>query len=507
MGAIGDTRLSTVVGYKIEKGNFNNVTPNLPQRVVILGQGNTANEDNSDFDENEQKEFTTLKQVGQRYGYGSPVYNMFRILRPISGTGLGGIPAVIIPQYAASGATTKQLNIESSGTASGNATHTLVVNGRRVIDGGRYDFVVAQGDGPTEISQKMVDTLNGVLSAPVTASQDTTETATESCLAETKWAGIDADELDISVDTNGNPVGVSYSVTDVQSGAGVPSTIQSALDTFGEQWNTIVLNPYGTNIHSTLENFNGKPDPNQPSGRYSGIVFKPFVALFGSTDSTASIDFSNQKDEVTNVVCPAPNAKTFNHEIAAAYGRVLAVQAQNNPHLDVQNMYVPDIPAAETAGQFGDYSFRDQKVKEGWSTAVIENGSYKIKDLVTTYHPDGEVPLQFSWVRNIMIDWNIAFRYRILEELYVVGHTLVSNNQKVDVAKVVKPKQWEATVKGLADSLSIDGLIAEPSFMKENISVSINDTNPDRFETTFKYKRSGFGRQSDTVVTAGFNLG
>lgn len=501
--SVDSSRLASVIGYDARPGQFSGATPNLPQRIVILGQPNKANEAN--INENEVKEFSILKNVGDRYGYGSPIYNIFKILRPISGTGVGGVSTVVIPQKAPDTATAKQINVEPSGSATGNATHTLVISGRRRVAGARYDFTVANGDSVATIAQKMVDAVNNALACPGTATLDTTETTTESCLVESKFEGLISDELNIEVDTNNNPVGVTYTTTNVTSGAGVPA-IQNALDKFGE-WNTIVINPYGKDVHTTLEDFNGKPSETGGTGRYSPTIFKPFVALFGNRDDNTSIDFSSQKEEVTNVVCPAPNSKAFDHEVAAAYARLLANQAQDNPHLDIQDRYLPDIPVGETAGNFADYNYRDTAVKKGWSTAVIEAGSYKVKDFVTTYHPDGEVPLQYNHVRNLILDWNIKFRYYLLQEQVVKGKAIASNSQPVEQDNVIKPKAWKGELFDFADRLAAEGLIAEPDFMKENTVVEIDGSNPDRLNTEIQYKRTGYARILSSVASAGFNLG
>jgi phage tail sheath gpL-like len=503
MVAVDSNRLSNVVGYDLRPGEFNQVTPNLPQRIVILGQPNSANE--ADITENEVKEYSLLKPVGDRYGYGSPIYNAMRILRPQSGTGVGSVKTIIIPQKASSSATKKKLNVEPTGTASANATHTLVINGRRGIGAARYDFTIVKGEGPAAIAQKLVDTVNNALAAPVTGTLDTTVSSTESLLAETKFAGKIADELNIEVDTNDQPAGISYSVTEDQAGGGVP-TIQPALDKFVE-WNTIVINPYGTDVHSTLEDFNGKPSEYGGTGRYSPTVFKPFVALFGNRDGDTTIDFSNQKEEVTNVVCPAPNSPNFNHEVAASYARLLSVTAQNTPHLDIQGRKLPDITTGETAGKFSDYNFRDAAVKRGWSTAEIDAGAYVVRDFVTTYHPDGEQPLQFNHVRNLIIDWNIRFRYYLLEETFVTGKAIATNGTFVQASDVIKPKQWKAQLAEFAEDLGADGLISDPAFFKANTEVTIDDTNPDRLNTEIKYKRTGFARILSTTASAGFALG
>jgi phage tail sheath gpL-like len=500
---VDSSRIANIVGYELKPGQFSGATPNLPQRIVILGQPNSANEAN--ITENEVKEYSILRNVGNRYGFGSPIYNMFKLLRPISGTGVGGIPTVIIPQKAATSATAKKLNVEPTGTANANAEHTLVIAGRRRVAGARYSFVVESGDAPTNIAQKMVDTVNNALAAPVTGTVDTTETSTESLLAESKWAGKDADELTIEVDTNDNPAGVSYSVSEVASAAGTPG-IQGALDKF-EEWNTIVVNPYGPDVHTTLELNNGLPSEQGGTGRYSPTVFKPFVALFGFTDTTDSLDFSTQKEEVTNVLCPAPGSKNFTGEVAAAYARLLATQAQDNPHIDIQGQRVPGITVGDGIGDFADYNFRDRVVKKGYSTATVTAGNFEVQDFVTTYHKEGEVPLQFNHVRNLIIDWNIRYRYMLLEKNQVLGKAIAADSDFVEVDNVIKPKQWRSALFDFADQLGADGLIADVDFMKGNINVEIDDTNPDRLNTDIKYKRTGFTRILSTVSSAGFNLG
>ena len=93
--AVGSELISRVVGYKITKGNFQESSPNLPQRIAILGEANTANQANLDLI---GKQITSAKQAGDLYGYGSPIYQMARILLPLQSDGVGGIPVIVYPQ-------------------------------------------------------------------------------------------------------------------------------------------------------------------------------------------------------------------------------------------------------------------------------------------------------------------------------------------------------------------------------------------------------------------------
>ena len=47
-------------------------------------------------------------------------------------------------------------------------------------------------------------------------------------------------------------------------------------------------------------------------------------------------------------------------------------------------------------------------------------------------------------------------------------------------------------------------MIRDASFSKDSLNVQISTTNPNRFETFFRYKRTGLARIESTDVEAGF---
>ncbi len=164
--AVGLERLSRVSGYEINKGFFTNETPNLPQIIAIFGEANTANQSGLTTT---KKEVTSAKEAAQLYGYGSPIHQMMRILRPLSGDGVGGIPTVVFPQISSESATETEREWTVTGTATANATHKVIVNGRDGLDFQFYDFNVVVGDTATVVAGKIKDAINGVLSAPCSA--------------------------------------------------------------------------------------------------------------------------------------------------------------------------------------------------------------------------------------------------------------------------------------------------------------------------------------------------
>lgn len=498
--AVGTELVSRITGYVVTKGNFNNVTPNLPQRVAIIGEANVANQAGLSLD---PIEVTTAQQAGDLFGYGSPIHMAFRILRPASGSGIGGIPTVVYPQAEPGGAVAKEFTITVTGSATGNQVHTVKVAGRTNLDGVAYSVNVVDLDTPTLIAAKIADAVNAVIGSPFIATSLVGVVTVVS-----KWKGLTADDLNIEMDNNGSGVGVTYATVSTVTGAGTPS-VAAALALFGNDWNTVVLNTYGleTTTMTALESTNGIPDPNAPTGRYSGIIFKPFIAISGSTaDEDTTITDARLLD-VTIAVAPAPLSLGHPLEAAANMTLLYARIEQDTPHLDVAGRTYSDMPTPASIGTMADYINRDAYVKKGNSTVDLVTGKYEVQDFVTTYHPIGEVPPQFRYCRNLMLDFNVRFGYFLLEEINVVDHVIAANDDIINVSGFIKPKQWKAILATYAVDLSKRALITEPDFMKDSTEVGLGDTNPDRLETFFRYKRSSFVRIASTTAEAGFNFG
>lgn len=500
--AVGVDRLARVSGYKIKKGFFSNETPNLPHIIAVFGEANTANQAGLTVT---KKEVTSAKEAAELYGDGSPLHRMMSILRPLSGDGVGGIPTIVFPQISDVGASATVRAWTVTGTATANATHSLVVNGRDNLDFKNYSYSVALGDTPTLIAQKIADACNAVLGSPVSA-----VAALGVVTFTSKWEGATSAEVSILIDLGSNAAGVSYSETTSTDGAGLVD-LSASLAQFGDDWYTTVINPYGEAYLSTLEGFNGYPDDDAPTGRYSGLIFKPFVAFFGSTlsdkDDLATItDNASRVNQITNVLAPAPASLGFSFEAATNMAYLFSVIGQNSPHLDVNNKSYPDmpIPLNGLIGDLSDYNNRDFLVKKGCSTVLLENGAYKVQDCVTTYHPDGESPFQYSYTRNLNLDWNVSDAYRTLETIRLKDKVLILDNQATDASGAIKPKEWKAVLFDLFDDLAVRALINEPDFSKASLTVQISSTNPNRFETFFRYKRTGIARIESTDVEAGF---
>ncbi len=503
--AIGLERISRVVGYKLIAANFESDTPYLPQRIAVLGEANTANQ--ATMTEDVPFEFISADEVAEEFGYGSPLHIIARILRPISGDILGGIPTVIYPQKSDAGATATviKLGVAVSSTVTEDATHELIINGRNNIDGQRYSFNVVKGQSQSDVTATIIDTINNVLSSPVSAALATTDI---DCT--TKWKGATSAELNISFNTNDHDAGIVYSEISKTNGTGVVS-LTNSLANFGENWNTLVINPYADQLE-TLETFNGVPDPTTPTGRYQADVWKPFVAFFGSVlsdkdDVVAITNASARKTQVTNVLAPAPNSDGFSFEAAANMCASYAKIAQNYPHIDNSGKYYPDmpVPTDEIIDDFADYNARDFMVKKGASTVNITNGKYTIQDMVTTYAPDGVSVPKFRFVKDLIIDFNMEFAWRIIMERDIQDKAIIENDVATNVLNVISPNQVKQLVFSHIDLAVTRALIADADFSKDSTLVQINGTNPARLDIFFRYKRTSTAHVVSSDVEVDFN--
>lgn len=502
-------RAARAVGYALDIGNFRPGTPYLPQRILMLSP---ANEDKQTDLTSEPIELTGLDHAAKVFGYGSPAYGMMRILKPLQGGGIGGIPVIAYPQLDSdiTGATTAERSwsatVETGADA--NETHYIKVNGRTNVDGQFYKFTVNVDDDGATIVGKIVDAINNVIGAPCTATADTETSGSELAVITSKFTGVIGEDLKIEFVTGDNNANVTYAEDSSTEGAG-EHDISDALASFGSDWRTIVMNPYGTTQHETLEMTNG--DPVNRTGLYAGTVWKPFMAIWGSTLSTVSsvteiTDADARKDQVTNVLAPAPESDGWPFEAVANVTRLLAVNCQNTPHRDIDAKTYPDMPFPEDGdiGDFSDYDKRDQMLKKGASIVSSNSGKYQVESIVTTYHPDGEIDPAYRYARDLMLDFNVKFADTLLVEEQIRDLTIIGSDQVSTVGGTIKPVEARQLTASLIDDLATLALIVDPQFSKDSIQAQVSSTNPKRLDRSYPYKRSSTAKIVSTTVTAGF---
>jgi phage tail sheath gpL-like len=495
--AVSSNAVSSVLGFLLKRGRYSSTTPNLPQSISIIGEANAANQ--SGLDTNKVI-LTSAKQAGTEYGYGSPIYDVARIL---FNAGID-IPVYGYAQAEAGSAVAKVITVTPSGTATGSGTVYMKIAGRKQKDGGSYAVNIVVGDTATAICGKMRTALASVLGAPMLGSGTSTFVATA------KWKGLSSNDLNIDIDLNNTTTGVTFSVVNTTAGSGTP-TVTTSLTSFGNEWNTIVINTYGLvdAVLDELEAFNGVPDDTTPTGRYDPTNWLPFIALSGSCADNPSTITVDRSEQVTVAVCPAPLSLGMPYEAAANMAVLWGKIAQDKPHGSVLGLKYVDMPppADGSIPAMNAQTYREYLVNRGCSTVQLINGTYNVVDFVTTYNQSGEFPPFYRWCRDLNIYFNYKFGFLLMMANNVLGKTLVNDADIVDVTDTIKPKDVIGLIVAYNNDCGRRALLADVEFANENIIAEINDSNPNRIDTENKIKISGAVYIGASTVYGGFNLG
>ena len=116
---------------------------------------------------------------------------------------------------------------------------------------------------------------------------------------------------------------------------------------------------------------------------------------------TATATTAARKTDRINCQLVSPGSVHLPVQIAAAQVREIAKVADDNAPTDYGSRRVTTlIPGADSVQW--DYATRDAAVKAGCSTVQIKDGVVNISDVVTMYHPDGEIPPAYRYVVDII---------------------------------------------------------------------------------------------------------
>jgi hypothetical protein len=346
------------------------------------------------------------------------------------------------------------------------------------------------------------------------------------CRLTSSWSGATANQCIAAVEAVSGLGGVVFDARTLQGGSGGVD-IADALNQFGADRDTLVINAYDASTLAALEAFNGVPGIASPTGRYNPVAYRPFVSYFGiasyfggnESDKDLIAEVTNEaarQDQVTNSFAPAPNSGGFTWEASANVCYLRANQAESSPHADTtgpKSGSYPDMPVPVdgdigdmAAGSDGGYINRQFLLNRGASTVELQSGKYFLSDPVTTYHPEGETPPQYRYVRSLIQDWNAQYSWYLKVQDFILDKAVKSDDDTVGV-EAISPKDVKAIKFDMIRDLSLRNIITDTAFSISSVEVETGDVNPDRWDTEFSYKRSSFGRVVSTVATAGFAFG
>jgi len=332
-------------------------------------------------------------EVGDESGFG------FAAQRLVEKTLLasGGIECWVVYQDEDGSAVQSTGDIDFA-SSTGVKAGTLELN----IAGDVIPVAIATDDSADDIATKVVAELAKTKHKKVMVTAAVNGTTTSQVDFTAKSAGPFGDDITLGFNRAGGtaPTGVSYVVTDMASGTGLPD-ISTALASLGqndlankEQFTEVV---HGNGQDSTtldaISVYVGEGDTF--AGVYKKAVAKPFYFATGDTGTgssalTALLALGNgRKLDRGNAVIALDGSISHPAELAAAAIGLTAAIGNVRPPESYEGLVLPEIwpgEANDAWTNLGDS--RDDAVHAGISPCIEVNGAAVLQNVVTFYHPD-----------------------------------------------------------------------------------------------------------------------
>lgn len=340
----------------------------------------------------------------------------------------------------------------------------------------KYPFSLSKGMSVADVLSTIKESLDDYLELPFSIS-----IAENVMTLSSKWQGTDSlFEFDI-VDDNEDPLtadahGISFAIEVTQEAAGVGKLSDAALAVMNTELGvTRVISQYAndTVLDQLKEKFEAWHEglTAQYVICYSAIKAPESDAVPGTYDLQVLLDAGNKrKDDSINV------------QLVGDFGELRPLE----------------------------YQERNRLLKAGYSNIVKQtDGSYKLMDLATFYHPVGVSNPLYRFDRDVTVVANIAYdlmyQFRDTEawkSVIIASEKDVTTNPDVRTLKDVK-----AAVNTRIGLLGLAGLIANYVEAQNNTVVEIDSSNPNRININPKFEITGVGRIFDITNFVGFYFG
>lgn len=473
---VSASAVSRVTGVEVTPKNFNTGNASmLPQRLVIIGQGN----DDMLYPLEKYECEGSAASVAERYGYGSPLHLAAKQLFPTAGSMATFPVSIIAVKIAETGFAKASGSVTVAGTATAAASCVLSVGGLDV------QIAVAKDATAEQVAQAIEIAVNAEPDRAVDA-------AAEDGVVEftAKWSGALGNR--ISLEWSGDIPGMTQALTAFTGGEGVPK-VDEALASIGEVWETFIL-----------DTFDYKTDDGGASplldvyqvfgeGRWSVLEKKGCLVAHGCTDdyATRTKVTDARPDDRINCMIESVGSTELPFVVGANGLLSILTTADSNPAQNYKGK-LTGLKRGPDAAQEA-YTVRNQSVQKGASTNITSGSVAELNDIITFYHPagGGKYPA-WRYVVDCVKLMNIVYNLRLITESdEVKGAPLVPDEQVTSNPTALQPKTFRTWFANLAASLGDNALISDVDFTVKNLEVSIDKENPKRLNYVFPCKVSG----------------
>ena len=499
--------IASATSVSVKQKNQQTAANLRPEKIVCIGQaqtGKTANDNKIIL------AVAHSDDIGTIYGYGSPMHRMAKKLFPKSGNGSKVDTYFLsVPAPSTGSAEVQKLKITAEngvkksfngyillndlvfeaaadlcGKVATNA-HNNPAKAPRGTDLNVYEktafpFTVIKGMTVSEIAEAIKEALEENLEIPFTVEIARADETVTGLTLTAKWIGsdsyfeialVDEDKKAIDLET----YGVKFEIERTTESAGVGRIPEEALSLLDEEFGvTRVISQYATStvLDALKEKFEAFHDGliAQYVICYSAIVAPESETVPGTWDVASLIEAGTRRRE-----------DSINVQIVGDYGNLRKLK----------------------------YPERNRLIKAGYSNLVKKaDGSYRLMDLTSFYHPVGKTNPLFRFDRDITCVGNIAYdlmvTFRDSEEwasVILVGENDITTNPAARTLNDIK-----AAVNTRISLLGRAGIIANYKEAQKGTELEIDSSNPNRVNINPNFDLTGVGRIFDITNFIGFNF-
>lgn len=490
------TDIASIKGVGTVEKSFAPVAVNLAPKMALIGcYDNTK----TAVVPNVPVKIISALDAGTRFGFGTQLHR--QAIMAFKGHS-GAIEVYAVPVADAGGAAASAGTLVFATNASSNGTYTIYCGSRLAED--IVSVAVTSGMTPTQIGDAVEAAINANTSLPFTA-DNTTGSVALTC----KTKGTVGNKYIVTVDTSEAPTGTTLVVTTPVNGSGEPSiaTALAGIHNTSLWFTDIIATEYSTTNTGLALSVIG--DPNDKTGWYDSQDYRPANVWFtgvtgGSAGLSAAIAVGTALKENPNVLyVQAPSYNEEPSEISTYLSAVACLNVAQNPAREITRISLPYLSGPITAADdwTSEYSNRNVADISGLALVRVDSGVVKFGDMCTTWHPADNQNAGFKYYINQRKIWNIAKSikdsdasdsYQDRPIVSSVASTLNVNAIDEDIIR--------ANLVSLVYQWAQKAWIYQSDFTINNMTVTKNISNPDRFDKVIPVILSGNNRVEDTEI-------
>lgn len=495
--------IASATSVSVKQRNQNNAANLRPELIVCLGQKQTTSKAKT----NELVLASgNADDIGTIYGFGSPLHRMAKKLFPKAGNGSKvDTYFVAVDEPTSATAEVKTLTI----TAENKILKSF--NGYFVLNDLTFEAAAdIVGKIATQFHNNPAQDVRGVdlnawekTAIPFTFTKGM---SADDCANALKEALDEYLELPFTIEVNEN------ALTLTAKWKGSDSVFD--FEIVGEDGKTIDSSVYGCTFATA------RTTESAGVGKYNDNVLGLISEELGVTRVISQYANSNVLDELKEKFEAWRNDGLI-AQYVSCYSSIQAPESSTvEGTWDVASLIATGTSRREDAinvqvvGDVGDlrtltYAERNRLLKAGYSNIVRKSdGSYRLMDLATFYHPIGKSNPLFRFDRDVTVVGNIAYDFMATfrdsdewKSVILIGKDDITTNPAARTLDDVK-----AAVNTRISLLGLAGFIANYAEAQKNTQVEIDSSNPNRVNINPMFDITGVGRIFDIVNFIGFNF-